>query len=62
MKKIELIKTSDGWMAKFSEPRVRELFGTDTILTPFTELVEGMIVLNEIRKRNPDCEVKFAEG
>lgn len=61
MKVIKLINSNQGWLARFiDDEKVLRLFGTDTIPTPFTEEASPMLVLNEIKKRNPEKEVIFA--
>ena len=56
---IKLYNTPQGWMAKNDDPKVLELFGTDTLLTAFTERALPMEVLTEIKALNPDTEVIF---
>jgi hypothetical protein len=57
MKKIELIRKGNNWYAKFYENRVIELFGTDTIMTPYVSNTPESVVLREISAKNPDCIV-----
>jgi hypothetical protein len=57
MKKIELICKGTSWYAKFYEPRVIALFGTDTIMTPYMSNTPASVVLREISAKNPDCIV-----
>lgn len=54
---IELFVDNGNWMAKFSEPEIVELFGTDTIETAFTAAASPSKVLAEITALNPDCAV-----
>jgi hypothetical protein len=60
MNRITLF-TSDGiWKARFSGPHrltVRNLFGTDTLETPFLSNVSAERVRQEIASRNPDAKV-----
>lgn len=56
---IKIFNSPKGWMARFSDVSMIELFGTDTIPTAFTEQASPMMVLEAIKKLNPNCEVKF---
>jgi hypothetical protein len=52
-----------GWSVRFVGPHteeVQDLFGTDTIPTPFTHLARPEIVKAEIERLNPGCVVRFA--
>lgn len=55
------LRRYDGiWHATSEGPgaqRIRELFGTVTIPTPFMATVPASTVLAEIQRRNPDVEV-----
>ena len=54
---ITIWKTRAGWLAKFTDPQVRELFGTDTIPTAYTEHAGLDYVLPRITQQNPDCDI-----
>lgn len=56
---IKLWKGVNAWFATFSDPHVRELFGTDTLPTAFTERAPGLDVLHTIQAKNPGCTVMF---
>ncbi len=47
------------YVATFSDPKVIQLFGSDTINTPYPASVAASQVLAELKQRNPDCEVSF---
>ena len=53
MENIELFKKDGMWVAKTDNPKVKELFGTDTLPTPFMDSVDGMQVARVIEARNP---------
>jgi len=57
MHTIELILKADGWYSRFSDPRVMELFGTDTIPTAYGPSVPAATVWIAITQRNRDCIV-----
>ena len=60
MKTIKLINSRNGWLARFeNDPKTIDLFGTDTLPTPFTENASPMDVLKAIKKLNPDYQVLF---
>lgn len=62
---IFLFKAPQGWMAWHKGPHaseIRELFGTDTIPTAFTERAEPEAVRREITKRNPRADVRVRIG
>lgn len=61
MQTITLYRTPDGWMARHSDPTIRELFGTDTLPTAFTAAASTETVLIEITRRNPTCRVTVEE-
>jgi len=60
MYKVKLINSQQGWLARFEDPKVIELFGTDTLPTAYTEQASPMMVLEGIQKKNPDYKVMFA--
>lgn len=52
------IKFKNGqYTATFSDPKVIKLFGSDTIVTPYMASTPAHVVLDEIKRRNPDCNV-----
>jgi len=60
MNKITLFASDGVWKARFSGPHavpVRDLFGTDTLETPFSNNVSAEIVQKEVQSRNPDALV-----
>ena len=56
-KTIKLTRTPGGWVATFSDPSIMELFGADTIPLPYTAQAEELIVLEIIKRRNPNAIV-----
>lgn len=58
---IELFREAGQWMAKFSDPAIVELFGTDTIETAYTNGMEAKVVLESICALNPDCYVTLRD-
>lgn len=58
---IEVMKRETGWVARFSDPQVEALFGTDTLPTAFTGKADAERVVAEVRRLNPDCHVFVAE-
>lgn len=48
------------WMARFTDPSVRDAFDTDTIPTAYAAHVEPARVQAEIQRLNPDAEVLIA--
>lgn len=57
METIKLYKLGESWMAQSNCPKVKELFGTDTIPTAFTARADGQYVLGEIKRLNPQSTV-----
>jgi hypothetical protein len=55
---ITLVWTPTGWMLRTTDPKVKELFGTDTIPTPFTAKAPTSMVLKEISRQNPDMVIR----
>lgn len=57
MHTLKITLEGNDYMATFSDPRTKELFGTDKIQTPFSKgyPVDKMLAL--LQERNPDCEV-----
>jgi hypothetical protein len=54
---ITLYRTPDGWMARHSDPTVKELFGTDTLPTAFTAAASAETVIAEISRLNQGCRL-----
>jgi len=54
--------SNDVYVARHSDSAVRELFGTDTLPTPFRAAADQAEVLTAIRKLNPDCRVTWNGG
>ena len=51
------------WVATFTGPgeaRIRELFGTNTIPTPFSAEVPASVVLLTVSHKNPTANVRVA--
>ena len=60
---IALRRTASGWVATFEGPQaagVRELFGTDTLPTPFGTDTPANTVLVAVRLRNEGMGVRIA--
>ena len=57
MDTITLSSNQDAWHATFSDPEVAALFGTATILTPFSAAVPAATVLAAIQAKNPGSAV-----
>ena len=60
MKVIKLIRSKQGWLARFDDKEVLEAFGTDTLPTPFTRSAYPLEVLKTIERLNPGYRVSFA--
>ena len=61
MKVIKLINSRQGWLARFVDNKeIKDLFGTDTIPTAFTEQASPMVVLQAIQAKNQGYKVEFA--
>ncbi len=54
---ITLYRTPRGWMSRTTDPKVRELFGTDTLPTAYTVQANEATVLGAIQALNPECRV-----
>lgn len=63
MKTIRLYKdeAQRAWMAQSSDPEVMELFGTDTLPTPFLTCMPGHEVQAQLASLNPDACVIVQE-
>lgn len=44
-------------MATFSDPKIAEIMGSDTIPTAYTTRTSAEVVQKEIQKLNPGCNV-----
>lgn len=55
--RIELFRGKFSWMARSNDPKVVEMFGTDTIPTAFTPEANATKVRHAIERLNPDAEV-----
>jgi len=58
---MELFKSSGVWLVKTDDPKVMELFGTDTLPAPFSDSTPWETVLSTIRKLNPNNVVTLAD-
>ena len=54
---IVLILKGNVWCAKHSDSRIKELFGTEILPTPFSSDAFPDTVQKKIARLNPDCEV-----
>ena len=59
---IKLYRLKGGWVARFSDPTITELFGTDTIETPYPYEADRETVLAEITRLNPNSQVTLASN
>ena len=50
---ITIFLEDGGWMATDTDPRTRELFGTDTLPTPFLADTPAADVLHVLGRLNP---------
>lgn len=57
MHTIELAQTSTGWMARYTDPEILRLFGTDTLLTGFGRHSPADGVVAEMTRLNPESKV-----
>jgi hypothetical protein len=63
MDQLTLIRGANCWLLKFEGPHAQEvidLFGTDTLPTPFTELADAATVQAEIKRLNAGAHVLLA--
>jgi hypothetical protein len=56
---IFIYKTVKGWIARFEDQKVLELFGTIDIPTAFSETADPKWVIRELENLNPGCIVKL---
>jgi hypothetical protein len=61
MELIEVYKNGGHWVAKYNNPEIVELFGTDVLPTAFTESASADLVYSELQARNPDCNILVYE-
>jgi hypothetical protein len=62
MKRIILSRNEVLWSATFPDnPDMTELFGTDTVPTPYRAVVPSHVVLQNIRDLNPTADVQLKE-
>jgi len=54
---ITLYRSAQAWMSVNSDPKVRDLFGTDVLPTAFPAAADESTVLARIQALNPDCDV-----
>ena len=62
---ITLIRTTEGWSARFSGKageQIRALFGTDTLPTAFASEADTRKVQAEVKKQWPVCYVRVEDG
>lgn len=60
MKRITLIasEVTNTWCAQFEGDNTKELFGTDTLPTPYTLAMPVSEILRRIKARNPEYRVR----
>lgn len=58
MPTITIVALGGTWHATHTDPRVRQLFGTFTLPTPFTTEVAVDHVLRTLRELNPGAQVR----
>lgn len=54
---MEISLRGSGWVVKSNDPKWVELFGTDTLPLPFTEVASEATVLAAVQYRNPSAVV-----
>lgn len=54
---LTIIRSAQCYLVKHSDPSIKDLFGTDTLPTPFFHSMPVEKVLAEITRLNPDCVV-----
>ena len=57
MERMHLFSEGGWWQVKTDSPRTLELFGTDTLPTPFSASVRPSQVYATIRELNPDANI-----
>ena len=64
MKLITLSIIDGNWWATFTgeeEESIRNMLGTNQIITPFNEKASALMVETHLRKQNPGYEVRVQE-
>jgi hypothetical protein len=56
-KTIQIFLLNGAYLMKTNNPEIFELFGTDTLPTPFTTETPLAVVLEKIKALNPDAHV-----
>ena len=59
MESITLYREANTWMAEHSDPKVQELFGTDTIPTAYGATCGLGFVVRQLSLLNPGVEFRF---
>ena len=59
MHRIYLVQHGEQWVTVHTDPEVKELFGTNTLPTPYNSSVDRHFVMAELIKANPDREVIY---
>lgn len=57
MHDITIFQSNGVWLAKYSDPAIRGLFGVDTLPTAFLASAPAEIVADELARRNPDKSI-----
>ena len=55
---IELYLDGNGWMTKNNDPKFMELFGTDTLPTPFLKETKVALIVQTLETLNPNAVIK----
>lgn len=55
---LQIFKNQTSWLVKDNDPKVKELFGTDTIPTAFTNNTSFLEVQTRLQELNPDVLIK----
>lgn len=59
---ITLFRLDGYWMARHSDPMVKQLFGTDILPTPYSSASPSRAVKERIEELNPNAIVVLALG
>lgn len=59
MHTMRIYKQDKFWMVTDNDPKVLELFGTDTLPTPFAASTPVSLVLATLAKLNPDATIEL---
>jgi len=57
---MTLVQSQTGWLVRTDDPHTLELFGTDTLPTPYTAAAPASMVLQAIKALNPGRIVRLA--